>query len=188
MGDQEKDVIIVTPLSITDIVKAIREILGLVQDATRMVTAAGGAIQKYKGQDIAGAIDDLAFKSDGSRKHLERIAEGKANIRDFEGIATLMNQTGGRVEAAIHYLQSNRKFIRQRHGMAIANQIDEIIYAGGGKTSIRLDLEMLARMENNFYSPDDVATKARRILANINTLNEKLEKAHDILIELEKRA
>lgn len=174
------------PFTLTDVVNSIRLVVSLGKDVKGVVDATSEAMQRGKGRKAAANLDVLAFKNDGSRKHLERIAEGRGTIADFEAIATKMNQTGEVVENAIASLRASRRFLRERYGMQVANKVDSLIYAGGGKASIRLDLELLARMEDSSFTPDAVANEARRILANIQSMNAGLEELHDLLIELDK--
>lgn len=186
MTEKPTTVSVTVPMSITDVLTALEKLMGILERTVGYVRATDNAIQRHKGCKVADALDVLAFKSDGSRKHLEAIAAGNGKLKDFEGIATRMNQTGEDVEEALELLEKSRKFIRRRYGMELANRLDGMMYAGGGKASIRLDLYRLARMEDQFYSLEDVANEARLILQNIDTLNKGLEQAHDILVELRK--
>lgn len=186
MTEKPITVSVTVPMSITDVLTALEKLMGILERTVGYVRATDNAIQRHKGRKVADALDVLAFKSDGSRKHLEAIAAGNGMLKDFEGIATRMNQTGEDVEEALELLEKSRKFIRRRYGMELANRLDGMMYAGGGKASIRLDLYRLARMEDEFYSPEDVANEARLILKNISALNKGLEQAHDILIELQR--
>lgn len=100
----------------------------------------GDACSSRKGGKVAGSLDRIAFKSNKSRKHLERIAEGKGTFDDFQMIGRIMDETGGEVEASIQRLQDNREYVRKKFGIAVANRISDLVYAGGGKASIRMDL------------------------------------------------
>ncbi|MCD7111833.1 hypothetical protein LRX75_22660 [Rhizobium sp. DKSPLA3] len=187
MNEKSSHTTVAMPLSVTDILTAVEKVMGILEKTVGYVGATNNAIQRYKGRKVADAVDTLAFKSDGSRKHLEAIAAGKGDLSDFEGIATRMDQTGEDVEEALELIEKSRRFIRQRFGLAEANRLNGLIYSGGGKASIRLDLYMLARMEDPHFSADEVAADAQRILDNIQSLNAGLEQAHDMLIELKKR-
>lgn len=169
------------PLGFTDAVKAVREALGLLGDVTAKVKTVSEAHQRRRGKKAASDLDTLAFRSDGSRKHLENIASGKAKAEDFERIAKTMERTGGQVEEALDRLRDTRAFIRKRFGARVANKIDDMIYAGGGKQSIRRDLELLARMDHETYSVEEIALEAQGILSRIELLNEQLAEVHDLL-------
>lgn len=172
------------PLGFTDAIKAIREALGLVGDVTKKVGAVSEAVQRQKGKKAAGELDTLAFRAGGSRRHLEKIATGNGQPEDFELIAKMMEATGAEIEGALDRLSATRTFIRERFGARVANKIDGMIYAGGGKQSIRGDLELLARMDHNAYSTSDVAAEAQGLLSRIQKLNDQLAEVHDILVGL----
>jgi hypothetical protein len=172
------------PMTLTDVVKAVREILALTNDVVGKVRDVSEATQRSKGKRAAGAIDVLSFSSDGSRRHLERIAAGQGEAEDFLAIAEKMAMTGFAVERAMGRLTAYRTFIREKFGLALANEIENLIYSEGGKASIRIDLEALSVMNDPFYSREDVAREAERILANIKKLNKDIEAIHDKLLEL----
>lgn len=185
--DENKTTVVALPATLTDFATALEKIMDVIAKAAGGVEVVSEAIQRSKGKKAAGALDAIAFKSDGSRRHLENIAAGKGQLADIEAIATVMNRTGGSVEDAIDLLDNNRKFIRERFGMDVANRIGELIYAGGGKASIRWDLQALVGMDDAFYAPEAVAEEAERILRNIHKMNAALVELHDILVQLKDR-
>lgn len=172
------------PMTFTDVVTATRQTLELISDAANKVGTVVEAIQRHKGKKAAKSLDALAFGGDGSRRHLERIAAGQGKAEDFDAIAVKMDETGIVVEEAIDRLQQYRAFVRQRYGMALANKISDLVYAGGGKASIRLDLEHLVYLYDNFYAPEAIADEAQRILGNIAALNAGLEQVHDEILRI----
>jgi len=97
-----------------------------------------------------------------------------------------MDETGVAVERSIDQLKKCRGFVRERYGLGFANQIDALVYGGGGKASIRFDLLGLVGRGTPENSADEVAQEAARIFANITDLNKKIETLHDQLLKLEK--
>lgn len=138
----------------------------------------------YKGHKVAGSLDTIAFKSNKSRRHLERIAEGKGSFDDFQMIGRIMDETGGQVETALDRLHDHRDYVRKKFGMAVANRIDDLVYAGGGKASIRFDLIRLSGMDHEMYTSDEVVAEAKLILANIEKLNTALVALHDEVLKI----
>ncbi|RVI63892.1 hypothetical protein CN187_23765 [Sinorhizobium meliloti] len=175
---------ITLPLSFTDAAKALREVIGLLSEVGRAVGAISNAVEGRKGKQAAESLDVLAFKSDGTRRHLEKIAAGEGRFEDFDAIREKMEETAADVEASIDRLNALRAFLRERHGMGLANRVSDLVYAGGGKASIRMDLRHLAFMQHDHYSSKEVALEARRILYNINALNESLVSLHDEILRI----
>jgi hypothetical protein len=190
MSDKDKisnvEAEVTMPFGFTDAVKAIREALGLVGDMLSMVGNVSIAYQQHKGKKAADHLDTLAFRPDGSFRHLERIAEGNGQPEDFKAIAEKMDETGGQIEKALDRLNAHRAFVRRRFGAQIANKIDGMIYAGRGKQSIRVDLVTLAGMDHQHYSAEEIAAEARVIMSNIGQLNNDLAEVHDILAAIVK--
>ena len=184
MADNDSNTPAPRAMTFTDVIVATRQTLELISDAASKTVAVAEAVQRHKGKKAAKSLDTLVFGGDGSRVHLERIAGGQGLPEDFDAIATKMDETGRVVEQAIDRLQQYRAFVRQRHGMALANKISDLVYAGGGKASIRLDLEHLVFLNDNFYSPEHIAAEAQRILGNIAALNAGLEQVHDEILRI----
>lgn len=187
MTEDKKDIIVAMPATFTDAIQALRQFIGLVKDVTGMVGTASEALQRKKGKKAARQMDVLTFPGDGSRRNLERIAAGDGLPEDFEAIEAAMAETGEAVESSFKKLKASRNFIRERFGLQVANKINDLIYSGRGKESIRLDLSLLARMEHEHYTKEDVASEANRILENIHALNAGLAELHDLLMGLEKQ-
>jgi hypothetical protein len=178
---------VTTPLTLTDVVVAIRQVLDLLGDAGGKALVVAEVMKQRKGKKAAKHLDTLVFGGDGSRRHLERIAAGEGDALAFAAIQRKMDETGENVERALDGLKELRNFIRERYGMAVANRIGNLVYAGGGKTSIRMDLQGLAWMHDSFYSSEEVAGEARRILANIEALNAGLTELHDLLLKIQQQ-
>lgn len=114
----------------------------------------------YKGHKVAGSLDD------------------------FQMIGRIMDETGGQVETALDRLHDHRDYVRKKFGMAVANRIDDLVYAGGGKASIRFDLIRLSGMDHEMYTSDEVVAEAKLILANIEKLNTALVALHDEVLKI----
>lgn len=170
-------------VSFTDLVKALREALGLVGDVQKKVTSTSQAYQRFKGKKAAKNLGALSFPPDESRLYLARIAEGEGSPADFLRIKELLSETGDQIEQSIAKLDGYTDMVREQYGLAASHKLADIIRGDGGKTSIRFDLELLAAQgDEPFFDQNAVADEAARILESIDRLNQNLTEMHDMVL------
>jgi hypothetical protein len=174
---------VVLPGSLTDFAKAIREIISAVRDVGAFFNDGVGLYDKHQARGAARHLNTLSFTPGGSRRHLERIAAGVGTAEDIEAIGRQMAETAGEVEASVRALAVYRETLREKHGMAAANKLDEIIYGPVGKEMLRMSLLDLVDMGRNKNTPPEhIQRTAARALDVIEHLNRQLIEIHDRIL------
>lgn len=175
---------IVLPGTVTDLVKGVREILGLVRDLREFAGWGIDALDKGRRRRAAKSVDGLTFGPDRSRQPLESIASGQGTAEDYEMIAVRLGESAGSVEDSVDRLEKYRDRLREEYGLAAANKLTDVLRGEGGKMSLRLALELLVHDSNDERStPEALQDQARWILQNIDLLNTNLVELHDLIVK-----
>lgn len=174
---------VVLPGTVTDLVKGVREILGLVKDLREFAGWGIDALDKGRRRRAAKNVDGLTFGPDLTRRPLERIAAGQGTAEDYESIAVRLSESAGSVEDSVDQLEKYRDRLREEYGLAAANKLTQTIRGEGGKMSLRFALELLVHDSNDARStPESLQDQARWILRNIDLLNTNLVELHDLIV------
>ncbi len=172
-------------VSFTDLVKALREALGLAGDVQKIVASTSQAYQRFKDRKAARQLGALSFPPDETRQYLGRIANGEGTPEDFEAIRRRLSETGGEIESCIAGLDKYSDVIREKFGLEVAHKWTDLIHGYDGKASIRFALEMFAEQgDESFYDAAAVAKEAGWILESIDSLNHRLVEMHDMVLGL----
>ncbi|MBY8604162.1 hypothetical protein K7N18_04880 [Burkholderia arboris] len=175
---------IVLPGTMTDFVKAVREILGLAKDLREIAGWGIDALDKGHRRRAAKSVDGLTFGPDMTRRPLERIAAGQGTPRDYESIAVQLSESAGSVEDSVERLEKYRDKLREEYGLAAANKLTQTIRGEGGKMSLRMALHLLVDEANDERTaPEALQDQARWILRNIDLLNTNLVELHDLIVK-----
>ncbi|CAM8819207.1 MULTISPECIES: hypothetical protein [Burkholderia] len=175
---------IVLPGTVTDLIKGVREILGLVKDLREFAGWGIDALDKGQRRRAAKSVDKLTFGPDLSRRPLERIAAGQGTPEDYEMIATRLGESAGTVEESVERLEKYRDRLREEYGLAVANKLTDVIRGAGGKMSLRLALELLVQdSKDDHSSPEALQYQAQWILRSIDLLNTNLIELHDLIVK-----
>ena len=176
------------PYSFTDIVRALRELIGLVRDTGKLIGKGAKLYDRSQARKAATDLSALAFTPRGIHKYLQRVATGAATSNDFAAIAKVLKGTAGKVDNSVWRLGKYRKRLRENNGMAAAQKLDEIIYGPNGKRALRFNLNNIARMSKSVdFSRSEVRTEAEQALGKIAHLNADLRELHDLILQLEPR-
>lgn len=180
---------VVIPGSLTDIVKAINELMSLVERTAGWVKSGADLWTKNKSKSAAQNLSDLAFGPLGTKKHLEKIAAGKGTKDDFTAIAVQLDATSKPVERNIEALRKYRDRLREHAGMEAAQKLDEILYGQVGKLALRNVLRELANAGRQPEPSADVIVRlAREGGSMMEKLNKDLAILHDMLLGFKKKA
>jgi hypothetical protein len=182
---------IAIPGTVTDFAKALRELIaalrelgGLVQDGTKLATA---TYRHRQSRRAAGNLDGLSFAPQGSRRYLEAIAAGAGTSEDVAAIAASQDATAFDVEMSMQELSHYRNILREARGKAAADRLDAIIYGEFGKNRLRMLLQRLVRpCEGLDKLPESVRTDAAAILRAIEALNQEIVSLHDEILGITK--
>lgn len=176
------------PYSFTDMVKALHELIGLVQDMGTLVGDGIKLYDRHRAKAAAKNLSVLEFTPHGSRKYLERIAAGEGTQADFDGVAKQMTDTAEGVEDNIHKLEAYRDRFRVKNGMAAAQKLNDIVYGPAGKRALRETLVRIADMGRRPDPPlEEMKAAAVEALAMIKKLNKDLAKLHDLVLKLDSK-
>lgn len=181
-GAKENARDVVLPGTATDLVKAVREILGLAKDLREFAGWGIEALDKGRRRRAAKSVDGLTFGPDLTRRPLERIATGQGTPEDYESIAVRLSESAGSVEDSVDRLEKYRDKLREEYGLAAANKLTQTIRGEGGKMSLRFALELLVHDSHDDRStPESLQDQAQWILRNIDLLNTNLVELHDLI-------
>ncbi|QVN17268.1 hypothetical protein [Burkholderia pyrrocinia] len=174
---------IVLPGTVTDLIKGVREILGLVKDLREFAGWGIDALDKGRRRRAAKSVDKLTFGPDLSRQPLERIAAGQGTPEDYEMIATRLGESAGTVKESVDRLERYRDKLREEYGLAASNKLRDVIRGVGGKMPLRHSLfELVEASKDEQSSQEDLQFLAQRILRSIDRLNANLIELHDLIV------
>ncbi len=174
---------IVTPGSVTDVAKAIREMMKALADLRKIAIGAADLYDQRKARRAAGNLAKLAFSKAGMRGPLERIAAGAGSPRDFEDIAARLAATADEIKDSFTALTKYKDRLRELYGLPAAMEIDAILYGPAfGKEMIRYSLQQLVTSQNRSASADVIQREAQSILSHVEELNNHLIELHNMLV------
>ena len=107
---------------------------------------------------------------------LKRIADGKGQRGDLDEIAVRLSQTEGKVTQAADRLRAARSnLVSTKLGMAIAHDLDLVVYEKLGPGAIRPRLRQL--VDGNNCSSGEAA----ELLGEIDAFNRHLDTVHEVI-------
>src|SRR6266511_4965008 len=115
------------PLSLTDFVKALRELVGLVKDTGQLIGDGAQLYDRRRCKKAAERLYVLSFTPQGMRSPLKRIAAGQGTGEDFGLIERLLLESASRVEENLGKLLAFKDRLREQVSWEAANVLDEII-------------------------------------------------------------
>lgn len=182
---------IAIPGTVTDVVKALRELVallreigGLVRDGSKLANA---IYEHHQSRRAAGNLDGLSFAPRGSRRYLEAIASGTGTLEDVAAIAASQDATAFDVEMSMQELSGYRDALRQARGKPAADRLAEITYGEFGKDRLRRLLGQLVQSCNGLDQlPESAPGEAAAILKAIEALNVQIVGLHDEILGLTK--
>lgn len=127
------------PGTFTDVVSALREVLGLVNDFRELIGAGADALERSRRKKAAKCLGELYFPASSVRFHLERIASGDGTTADFDAIRVSLDETLKPVQQRIDDLSRYRDVLREQYGLAVIEKLDRLIGIGGRK-SMKLEV------------------------------------------------
>ncbi|SDQ22891.1 hypothetical protein SAMN05443245_0472 [Paraburkholderia fungorum] len=175
---------VVLPGTVTDLVKAVREILGLAKDLREFAGWGIDALDKGHRRRAAKSVDALTFGPDLTRRPLERIAAGQGTADDYELIARRLGESAGTVEESVARLERYRDRLREAYGLAAANKLTDVLRGYRGKLTLRDALMLMVDdFRGDLSSTEALQYQAQHILISIDQLNADLIQLHDLIIE-----
>lgn len=179
--------VVAIPGSVTDLVKGLRELIACLRDFAALIgdgsKAVTGTVRKRRSRGAARNLDRLVFSPAGSRRYLERIADGIGTRDDIAGIAATLDATADEVERSMQALSGYRDTLRETCGWDAANTLDEIIYGKFGKDGLRRSLGRIVKIcEGQEAIPSDAVQIAVGALGTIEGLNSRIAELHDQLL------
>lgn len=171
------------PGSLTDIAKAIRELLGLVQDAGQLIGSGVQVYDRRRSRKAAEKLYGLAFTPEGMRGSLQRIAAGDGTDEDFLRIERLLSDTSSQVERDIRKLLAFEDRLREALGWKAAELLHKIISGPFGKEMTRMRLAQIVAMGRSAPPPlEDMRRLAKQVDSDIEKLNRDLRRLHDLIL------
>jgi hypothetical protein len=182
---------VILPLSLTDFVKALREMLACTSE---LGSALDGGLQRYrsrKGHAAARLLRVIGFSPIGSRQILEKLASGNGSQADLDQLAKYLRKTYPVVRDAMAKLETMREPLGEFYGVHAQWDLDELIYGcrwGSsdpkkntyGKMFLRQSMESLTKssFEKNGYC---IQSEAENLLEYIDGFNKKLLQMYEVL-------
>ena len=181
MADEKKGVTVVTPLTMTDFVKALNELIEVFRSLTGLAGDGVNFVRRHSAEAWTAYLDKLGFTPGGFRDPLERIAGGKATEADFSELQHLLDETLAPMITTAERVFEYRDTLRVNCGREAAHALDELIEGVIGKYPLRRRIGDLARWSGSPTSAD-VQAEARNILDQIANFNENLNRLHDMAL------
>lgn len=177
-----KEPTMAVPGSLTDFIKALRELIGATKDIAELVKKGASLFDGRRARKAAAGLYALSFTPEGSKRHLERIAAGCGTREDLQAISEQMANSAGEVESSILTLRRYSSQLREQ-GMKAAQKLDDIIFGPSGKQAIRMLLQAIANEgSNNNPNQSYIRSTSQRALYLIHQLNEDLVILHDLIL------
>ena len=171
------------PLSLTDFVKALRELVGLVKDTGQLIGDGAQLYDRRRCKKAAERLYVLSFTPQGMRSPLKRIAAGQGTGEDFGLIERLLLESASRVEENLGKLLAFKDRLREQVSWEAANVLDEIISGPVGKQVTRQRLARIVGLSKADPPPlDEIRSIAQQVDTDIEQLNEKLKWLHDLVL------
>jgi hypothetical protein len=135
-------------------------------------------VEKYRLSRVARDLAVLRFWNDGMTAPLKRIADGNGRQSDLDEIAALVRQTQDKVAQAGDRLRTARdNLVSTNLGMAIARDLDVVVYEKLGPGAIRPRIRALAASPLLRHSLDE----AKELLSEIDAFNRHLDTVHEAI-------
>jgi hypothetical protein len=120
----------------------------------------------------------------GLRQSLDRIASGEFEDSDFQTLERQLTETASEVEKALSRLRKYQDVAREDFGLEFTRVFDDLWYKPE-KSWIRFSCDFLVGEWKKDHSDRQFFSfTARKILKEINALDQKLVKLHDIVLDL----
>lgn len=172
------------PGTATDLVRALRELLGLIKDAVGLLGDGIKIYDRQRSRKAAQRLYNLSFAPQGMRGPLQRLACGEGTTRDLTQIEEMLQATASDVENDIEKLGQLEPLLREKLGWEAADLLDQVIYSPFGKKVTRVRLgEMVALGKQSPQPMGAIKDKAAEIDAQIGELNANLQRLHDWLLQ-----
>jgi hypothetical protein len=180
---------ITTPGSLTDLAKALRETTGAAKDFGEIFGSVWRLYDRHRSKKAAKRLYDLHFAPQGMRAPVQRIAAGQGTKNDFLLIERLLTETASRVEKDIKKLAAFRDRLREQVGWNAVQALDMIIHGQfGSKPEARERLAHIVLLSKADPPPlDEIRSAAQQVERNIDQLNKKLRRLHDLILKSSKR-
>jgi hypothetical protein len=171
---------VVLPLSLTDLAKSLRELLGLTNDVSNLAGKVSSGLTQRKRSGAAQVLGKLGFSPHGSKGVLARIAGGRGSQADLDELKRKLAETDSEIDAAIARLTDYGPFLEQQLGLNAKWELEDLIYQAGldedgfmGKRDLRRELRALSEL-NYVDDPPAAQSHAQRLLGSIERFNKSL--------------
>lgn len=173
---------VVAPLTLTDVAKALREVLAAFRDVAGFCSDGVDLLRRRRARNAAGDLADIGFPPGGFCKPLGLISRGEGCDADVDELSRLFEDTSGRVAERVQELKAYRNVVREQCGAAAGNSMDWLLDGPAGKFVIRWEIEGLVHMwRDGRAGPERCREQATRILGIIDSFNEDLASLHDAI-------
>lgn len=178
---------IVTPGSLTDFAKALRELIAAFRDVAGVVNDGLGFRRRWKAGQAADDLDGISFPAGGFRRPLMKIASGTGSPSDVDDLEQLLHITAEKITVRIDALRKCRDDVRRTHGAAVGHSLSNIIDGPDGKFVIRYEIEGLISIIRNGCDIHRQQDQAGHILEMIDNFNANLVELHDMIFPPQQR-
>src|SRR5262245_38026966 len=162
-----------------DAAKALRETFKLLDDLARRFGVVHGYVKARQRKRVATDLAYLHFQEGGSLKNLQRIASGKFDRADIDGIRARMHETSDGVDQAIMRLGGYQRLVREEVGFHSMIRMERLINGQRGKRTIRDGLMMLAHVR----SKKEAEARAQDLISMIEDFNNGIVELHDTILK-----
>ncbi|MCR9056307.1 MAG: hypothetical protein NXI02_03150 [Rhodobacteraceae bacterium] len=169
------------PGSLTDVAKALRELIGLFHDVKETAIEGVEWFRARSAGKTAESLDFISFKADGFLDPLTRIESGSYTDLEFKKLKDYLAETQRGVEERIRVIHAKEKEIRRIVGAELGSSLLNSVYGKYGKFEIRKKIEDLVQLKEKGANKKNLQKKAKDIIKMIDNLNKNLWKLHDLL-------
>lgn len=184
------------PFTLTDVIRALREFMGLLDDVSDLSNAKRDSLKVKRSEAAAKEVAGLRFTPGGFMRALRTIRGGEGGKEQFDRISQHLADSEAKVTEIVARLKEFYDPVRERFGMDVANQLEDLVALGGervangqhafaGKEVLRRRLRQLAELHSE-ADRDRAADLAKDILEEVAIFNGVLVKLHDRLVGLER--
>jgi transcriptional regulator with XRE-family HTH domain len=172
---------IVLPLSLTDLVQSLRELIGLTKDLADVVGDVSHGIGSHRRSKAASLLGNLGFGPRGSKGILAKLAAGNGSQADLEQLKKMLAATDSEIESAIAKLAEYGPFLEKEVGLGAKWELDDLIHQAqppiddgfAGKIRLRREIKALSEMPYD-ENPEKVRAHAQELSLAIRRFNETL--------------
>lgn len=173
---------IVTPFTLANFARALRELIGLFREAAGIGRDGADLLRRRRAGAAASDLDSIAFPPRGFCRSLQRIATGQGTDADVDELERRLKATAEEVADRVQGLRRYKPVVREQCGAAAGRKLIDLMDGPDGKFVIRYEIEgLISTWRGGRSTKADNEQQAAKVLAMISSFNDKLIELHDVI-------